>query len=129
MGSHIQLHLLLWGVPGASSGVPSVPQCAHRPFAQLGWGCLTWGFGEGGWDAQAVFPEVGAAVRDSAVAEQVAVAEGVVVGHGAAIVTAAAADIPSLAVGPAGIVDPVLVQAGCQLPAGAYPGSQGHLGQ
>lgn len=51
------------------------------------------------------------------------------VGHGAAIVTAVAADVPSLAVGPTGIVDPVLIQTGTQLPAGTYPGSQDRFGQ
>lgn len=51
------------------------------------------------------------------------------VGHSAAIVAAVTADVPLLAVGPASIVDPMLVQAGGQLPADAHPGSQGRLGQ
>lgn len=121
MGRHVQLYPLPRG-HHRTHGHPQTP-------AWLGWGCLTWGFGEGGRDAQAVLPEVRAAIGDGAVAEEVAVAEGVLVGHGAAIIAAVAADIPSLAVGPAGIIDPVLVQAGGQFPTGAHPGSQGHLGQ
>ena len=126
-----------WGATSSCIHYPEGHQWyhpAHRapqgwPLARRAGGYLTWGFGEGGWDAQAVLPEVRAAVGDGAVAEEVAVAEGVMVGHSAAVITAVAADVPLLAVGPTGIVDPVLVQAGGQLPADAYPGSQGRLGQ
>lgn len=116
---------------GTTGGIqhPGPAPGTHGPLLVWAGGCLTWSFGEGGRDAQAVFPEVRAAVGDGAVAEEVAVAEGVVVGDGAAIVAAVAADVPLLAVGPTSIVDPVLVQAGGQLPAGAHPGSQGRLGQ
>lgn len=98
----------------------SHPAAAHRS----GGFRLTCSFRERGRDAQAVLPEVGAAVGDGAVAEEVAVADGVEVGHGAAVVAPAAADIPALAVGAAGIEHPVLVQTRRQLPARPRPGGR-----
>lgn len=107
----------------------SHPAAAHRSAAAPGGFRLTWRFRERGRDAQAVLPEVGAAVGDGAVAEEVAVADGVEVGHGAAVVAPAAADVPALAVGPAGIEHAVLVQTRGQLPARPCPGGRTHRRQ
>lgn len=52
-------------------------------------------------------PEVRAAVRDGAVAEQVAVADGVQVGHGALVVSARAAPSSPLAVGAVRVPDAI----------------------
>jgi len=77
---------------------------------------------EGGGDAQAVSPEVGAAVGHGAVAEQVAVADGVQVGHGALVVSARAAAAPPLAVGAVRVPDAAHVQRAGQVPPGPSAG-------
>ena len=64
-------------------------------------------------------PEVGAAVGDGAVAEQVAVADGVQVGNGADVVSAGAAAPPPLAVGAMRVPDAPNMQRVGQIPLGS----------
>ena len=63
-------------------------------------------------------PEVGAAVGDGAVAEQVAVADGVQVGNRAQVVSARAAASSPLAVGAVRIPDAADVERAGKLPLG-----------
>ena len=71
---------------------------------------------EGGFDAQAMSPEVRAAVWHGAVAEQVAVADGVKVGRGAQVVSAWTAAPPPLAVGAKRVPYAPTVQGAGQVP-------------
>lgn len=64
-------------------------------------------------------PEVGAAVRDGAVAEQVAVADGVQVGHRAQVVSAGTAAPPPLAVGAKWVPDAADVERAGKFPLGS----------
>lgn len=63
-------------------------------------------------------PEVGAAVRDGAVAEQVAVADGVQVGHRAQVVSTGTAAPPPLAVGAKRVPDAADVERAGKFPLG-----------
>lgn len=84
-------------------------------------------------DAQAVAPEVRAAVGDGAVAEEVTVADGVQVGHRAQVVPAGAAAAPPLAVRSKRVPDPAHVERAGQLPlcpaGGQDPVGSALLGQ
>lgn len=69
-------------------------------------------------NAQAVAPEVGAAVGHRAVTEQVAVTDGVQVGNGAEVISAGTAATSPLAVGAKRVPDAAYVQRAGQLPLG-----------
>jgi hypothetical protein len=83
---------------------------------------------EGGWNPEAEVPEVGAAVRDGAVAEEVTVTGGSQVGQGTLVSTASTAHVLLLAVSATGVPDAPQVQPWRQLPAPTTPpGLQGSL--
>lgn len=71
------------------------------------------------WDIQTVTPEVGAAVRDGAVAEQVTVTDGVQIRHCAQVVPAWAAVSSPLAVGAKRVPDATNVERTGELPLGS----------
>lgn len=64
-------------------------------------------------------PEVGAAVGDGPVAEQVTVADGVQVGHGALVISAGTAASPPLAVGAKRVPDAADVERAGKFPLGS----------